>query len=60
MDAEGKTDYLYIYENQDEVFFSKRFRYAFILTILIMFIFFLFLHTTLDLDGLPPGWVTIH
>jgi hypothetical protein len=39
---------------------SKRFRYGFIITILIMFIFFLFLHSTVhDTYGYPDGWVII-
>jgi hypothetical protein len=43
-----------------EVIFSKRLIYGFILTMLVIFIFFLFLHSTLNLDdSLPPGWVTI-
>lgn len=53
MDSDGKTDYLYIEEGNEELSFTKLFRNGVVLTILFIFIFFLLFLMTLEL---PPNY----
>ncbi len=54
MDAEGKTDYLYIKDGNEELSSTKRFLNGVFLTILFIFIFLLLFLMTLEFPR--PSW----